>query len=41
MSCMPCMFCAYLSEGKDFRGCSRPDDAQQVQFKDRVGALHA
>ena len=35
-----CVFCAFLSEGKDFRDCGRPCDTQQVQLKDRVGALH-
>jgi putative protease len=35
-----CVFCAFLSEGKDFRDCGRPCDAHQVQLKDRVGALH-
>ncbi|MGZ0707717.1 peptidase U32 family protein [Coraliomargarita sp. W4R53] len=35
-----CVFCAFLSEGKDFRDCGRPCDSQQVQLKDRVGALH-
>jgi putative protease len=35
-----CVFCAFLSEGKDFRDCGRPCDTHQVQLKDRVGALH-
>ena len=35
-----CVFCAFLSEGKDFRDCGRPCDSHQVQLKDRVGALH-
>jgi len=35
-----CVFCAFLSEGKDFRDCGRPCDIHQVQLKDRVGALH-
>ena len=35
-----CVFCAFLSDGKDFRDCGRPCDTQQVQLKDRVGALH-
>jgi putative protease len=35
-----CVFCAFLSQGKDFRDCGRPCDTHQVQLKDRVGALH-
>lgn len=35
-----CVFCAFLSNGKDFRDCGRPCDTHQVQLKDRVGALH-
>jgi putative protease len=35
-----CVFCTFLSEGKDFRDCGRPCDHHQVQLKDRVGALH-
>jgi putative protease len=35
-----CVFCAFLSEGRDFRDCGRPCDTHQVQLKDRVGALH-
>jgi putative protease len=35
-----CVFCAFLSDGKDFRDCGRPCDRHQVQLKDRVGALH-
>ena len=35
-----CVFCAFLSEGKDFRDCGRPCDTHEVQLKDRVGALH-
>ena len=35
-----CVFCAFLSSGKDFRDCGRPCDNHQVQLKDRVGALH-
>lgn len=35
-----CVFCAFLSAGKDFRDCGRPCDSHQVQLKDRVGALH-
>ena len=32
-----CVFCAFLSEGKDFRDCGRPCDSHEVQLKDRVG----
>lgn len=35
-----CVFCAFLSDGKDFRDCGRPCDTHEVQLKDRVGALH-
>ncbi|NQY32451.1 MAG: U32 family peptidase [Coraliomargarita sp.] len=35
-----CVFCAFLSEGKDFRDCGRPCDTHQVELKDRIGALH-
>lgn len=35
-----CVFCAFLSTGKDFRDCGRPCDRHQVQLKDRVGQLH-
>jgi U32 family peptidase len=35
-----CVFCAFLSEGKDFRDCGRPCETHQVQLKDRVGAHH-
>jgi U32 family peptidase len=35
-----CVFCAFLSEGTDYRNCGRPCDTHQVQLKDRVGAQH-
>jgi putative protease len=35
-----CVFCAFLSSGKDFRDCGRPCDKHDVQLRDRVGALH-
>lgn len=35
-----CVFCAFLSEGTDYRNCGRPCDTHQVQLKDRVGARH-
>ena len=33
-----CVFCAFLSEGKDYRDCGRPCDKHQVKLRDRVGA---
>ena len=35
-----CVFCAFLSSGKDYRDCGRPCDTHAVQLRDRVGALH-
>ena len=35
-----CVFCSFLSKGKDYRDCGRPCDTQKVSLKDRVGALH-
>ena len=35
-----CVFCAFLSSGRDFRDCGRPCDSHAVQLRDRVGALH-
>lgn len=35
-----CVFCAFLSDGKDFRDCGRPCDKHQVSLKDRTGMLH-
>ncbi|MDQ8201710.1 DUF3656 domain-containing protein [Pelagicoccus sp. SDUM812003] len=35
-----CVFCAFLSDGKDFRDCGRPCDTHQVSLKDRTGMLH-
>ncbi len=35
-----CVFCAFLSDGKDFRDCGRPCENHQVKLKDRVGAEH-
>ncbi len=35
-----CVFCAFLTEGKDFRDCGRPCDTRQVAIKDRVDMLH-
>ncbi len=33
-----CVFCAFLSTGKDYRDCGRPCDAHRVVLRDRVGA---
>ncbi|MEB3291372.1 MAG: DUF3656 domain-containing protein [Leptolyngbya sp.] len=35
-----CVFCAFLSEGKDFRDCGRPCETHQVSLRDRVGTDH-
>jgi putative protease len=35
-----CVFCAFLSSGKDYRDCGRPCDKHQVKLRDRVGAEH-
>ena len=34
------MFCAFLSNGKDYRDCGRPCDKHDVKLRDRVGAEH-
>lgn len=33
-----CVFCAFLSTGKDYRDCGRPCDTHTVTLRDRVGA---
>ncbi len=33
-----CVFCAFLSRGKDYRDCGRPCDTHRVALRDRVGA---
>ncbi len=33
-----CVFCAFLSDGKDYRDCGRPCDTHVVKLRDRVGA---
>ena len=33
-----CVFCAFLSKGKDYRDCGRPCDKHTVALRDRVGA---
>ncbi len=35
-----CVYCAFLSDGKDFRDCGRPCDKLQVSIKDRTGMVH-
>jgi putative protease len=35
-----CVFCAFLSKGKDFTDCGRPCDRHVVHLRDRVGQLH-
>jgi putative protease len=35
-----CVFCAFLSKGRDYRDCGRPCDRHAVQLRDRVGAAH-
>jgi putative protease len=35
-----CVFCAFLSRGKDYRDCGRPCDRQVVHLCDRVGIRH-
>jgi U32 family peptidase len=33
-----CVFCAFLSSGKDYRDCGRPCDKHRVALRDRIGA---
>jgi putative protease len=33
-----CVFCAFLSSGRDYRDCGRPCDHHRVSLRDRVGA---
>ncbi len=35
-----CVFCAFLSQGKDYHDCGRPCDTHDVRLRDRVGAEH-
>ena len=35
-----CVFCAFLSDGTDFRDCGRPCDQYEVKIRDRVGMEH-
>jgi putative protease len=34
-----CVFCAFLTNGRDYRDCGRPCDTRRVELRDRVGAL--
>jgi putative protease len=35
-----CVFCAFLTKGKDYRDCGRPCDKHDVRLRDRTGAQH-
>lgn len=35
-----CVFCAFLSDGKDFRDCGRPCEKHVVRLRDRTGREH-
>jgi putative protease len=35
-----CVFCAFLSDGKDFRDCGRPCEKHEVTLRDRTGTEH-
>ena len=35
-----CVFCAFLSKGKDFRDCGRPCEVHEVRLRDHTGAAH-
>jgi putative protease len=35
-----CVFCAFLSNGKNYTNCGRPCDHRTVRLRDRVGAEH-
>jgi U32 family peptidase len=35
-----CVFCAFLSSGKDFRDCGRPCETHAVKLRDRIGTEH-
>ena len=35
-----CVFCAFLTSGKDYRDCGRPCDRVDLRLCDRVGAQH-
>jgi U32 family peptidase len=35
-----CVFCVFLSKGRDYRDCGRPCEHHVVHLRDRVGQLH-
>ncbi|MCU0782535.1 MAG: DUF3656 domain-containing protein [Verrucomicrobia bacterium] len=35
-----CLFCAFLTTGKDYTNCGRPCDVRDLKLRDRVGAEH-
>lgn len=35
-----CVFCAFLTNGTDYKDCGRPCDRHDVRLRDRVGAEH-
>ena len=35
-----CVFCAFLSSGRDYHDCGRPCDRHDVRLRDRTGAEH-
>jgi putative protease len=35
-----CVFCAFLSQGKDYHDCGRPCEKHDVKLRDRVGIEH-
>lgn len=35
-----CVFCAFLSTGRDYRDCGRPCERHEVRLRDRVGMAH-
>ncbi|MDR2982903.1 MAG: U32 family peptidase [Puniceicoccales bacterium] len=35
-----CVFCSFLSKGKDYHDCGRPCEKHTVRLRDRVGAEH-
>jgi U32 family peptidase len=35
-----CVFCAFLSDGKDYTNCGRPCEEYSVKMRDRVGTEH-
>jgi len=35
-----CVFCAFMSKGRDYHDCGRPCDKHEVKLRDRVGMEH-